>query len=315
MDFGGLSDFRRHDAEQVVMGNMICIPNNTSSALQWNRSQIDVDVPGNEAEENDTAEYMNSNEFTILSNDASRQWRENDKNALAVFVLSGIGLNKTLAIGRFRREIRLNGWEGSKHRNVLIKCCLLWRNNKITQFINPQRAYWKLSQRLSAVQYTCPIRGQFKDLTGAAMEFKTQKCPENRELYVIPDVAQKQSKQSFAICVKIVFGNVDVKSLVHWIEYHRQMKVQKIFMYTYNVSSQARAVISKYMKEGFIDSRQFNYPWKSGSKFSIFQLTETFFSRLQTLFCCYTNLIYSTVAQLQTYSLTFKHLQSMTAQV
>ena len=212
-------------------------------------------------------EYIDPDMLSFLDLNVSQLWQENDRFALAVFILSAVGLNNTLTPGGFKREIRLNGWEGNKHRNVQKKCCYLWTNNKTTSFVNPLRSFWKLSPNLMATQYTCPIKGPFAEVRGVNINFKKAPCPSGKDKYASQDIAQAQPKGSFAICVKIVFGDVDVKSLVHWIEYHRELKVNHIYMHIYNISSQAQTVINRYVREGFIKARPFNYPWQNGSKY------------------------------------------------
>lgn len=258
---------------------------NNEESVDWTNASHEFDDVIIE----DDVDYIHSEEFSVLTQDASRHWNEYDKKALGVFLLSGIGLNKTLALGGFKREIRMNGWEALKHRHAFIKCCYLWNNNKFTQFINPQRSYWKLAYRLAATQYTCPIKGQFKDLIGISINFKKKKCPTDHTVYVEPEVALKPPKRSFAICVKIVYGSIDLQSFVHWIEYYREMKVHKIFMYTYNISKEALGVINRYTKEGFVDSRPFNYPWKGRSMYFIeilFQMCTYLAGETNLFFCC-----------------------------
>ncbi|XP_053390443.1 uncharacterized protein LOC128553331 [Mercenaria mercenaria] len=216
------------------------------------RSQDDVN------KQNDTGNSLTTTATPY--HDTLLQWRQYQKEALAVFILSAIGSNFTLQRG-YKREIKLNGWEGMKHRNMKIKCCVLWNSNKFTYYLAPEKIYWKKS-RLPATQFTCPIRGPLIDVRGITLEFSKKKCPRDESVYIKPFLPKVQPKHSFAICVKIVYGNIDMKLLVDWMEFYREMKVDKVFMFTYNLTNNIETVLQHYTNIGFLDRRHFDFPWK-----------------------------------------------------
>ncbi|XP_060594369.1 uncharacterized protein LOC132748749 [Ruditapes philippinarum] len=192
--------------------------------------------------------------------DTLLQWRQYEREALAVFILSAIGSNSTTK-GGYKREIKLNGWEAMKHRLASIKCCVLWNTDKFSYFKDPEKIFWK-SSRLAATQFTCPIRGPLVDVRGVTLEFRKKPCPRDESVYVKPFLPKLQPKESFAICVKIVYGVVDMKLLVDWMEYYREMKVDKVFMFTYNLTRNIETVLQHYTNTGFLERRHFDFPWK-----------------------------------------------------
>lgn len=192
------------------------------------------------------------------------QWRQYQREALAVFILSAVGSNFTSKPG-YRREIKLNGWEALKHRNKETKCCVFWNSNRYTYYKNPDKVYWKKTT-LPATQFTCPIKGPLIDVRGVTLEFYKKRCPTDESVYIRPFLPKVQARHSLAICVKIVYGNVDMKLLVDWMEFYREMKVDKIFMFTYNLTNNIELVIQRYIDTGFLERRQFDFPWKSAGR-------------------------------------------------
>lgn len=194
----------------------------------------------------------------------SDNWRQYQKEALAVFILSAIGCNVTSKRG-YRRELKLNGWEAIKHSKMETKCCVLWNSDKYSKYKSPDKIYWKKS-RLQAAQFTCPIKGPLIDVKGVTLEFNGKQCPTEEGVYIKPYLPKVQMNKSFAICVIIVYGIVDMRLLVDWLEFYREMKVDKVFMYTYNLADNIEKIINHYVSIGFLDRRQFDFPWKKDGR-------------------------------------------------
>jgi hypothetical protein len=198
--------------------------------------------------------------------DIRNKWQKSQ--ALAVFILSAIGNNLSNIEG-YQHEIKLNGWHGAKHRLTVIKCCVLLVNGTIKHYLNPNKTTRGKRLNLVATQLTCPIKSSLMDVTGVAVEFAKKKCPTKNSDYIVPFIPKRQPKRhSFAICLKILYGNVDNKLLIDWIEFYREIKVDKVFTFVYNITEDTKKIIQYYERLGFLETRQFAFPWKKGRKFS-----------------------------------------------
>ena len=120
---------------------------------------------------------------------------------------------------------------------------------------------------LSAIQIHCPIRGNVRDVVGVSLQYRRSSCPSQRELYVKPVQSMKPPEGSLALCGKIFYGNIDPKLVIDWVEYYRELKVDKIIIYKYNLTKKAEAVIDYYASTGYIQTGRFDFPWKTGSKY------------------------------------------------
>jgi hypothetical protein len=107
------------------------------------------------------------------------------------------------------------------------------------------------------------------DVTGVTVEFAEKKCPTKNSDYIVPFIPKRQQQRnSFAICLKILYGNVDNKLFIDWIEFYREIKVDKVFTFVYNITEDTNKIIQYYERLGFLETRQFAFPWKKGRKCS-----------------------------------------------
>ncbi|KAL4233243.1 hypothetical protein ACF0H5_007927 [Mactra antiquata] len=206
--------------------------------------------------------YITDNTNITQYIDGPPEWMQFRKDALAVFILSAIGSNQTSKRG-YRKEIFLNGWEARKHRWVDKKCCVWWQTNRISSYYKPSSLYWKRSGNLPATQYTCPIKGPLINVLGVKLEFGRSKCPRDRTLYQKVEIPLQHANESIGLCSKIVYGNIDAKLLVDWMEFYREMNVDKVFMFTYNLTRQVETILDYYSSIGFLERRLYDYPWKA----------------------------------------------------
>ena len=177
-----------------------------------------------------------------------------------VFSISVIVTN--LTDDNWWNTVVVNGWEALKHRRSRFKCCYLWDNGKIIPAL-ANKTYYKKGSRLSALQYRCPFGGNREGLKGVSLEFSRSVCPgKNRTSYQVPYFTSKQSKDSVALCAKIVYGNVSSQLLIDWLEYYKEMKVSKIVMFTYNVSAITQTILRYYEETGFVETHPFDFPWR-----------------------------------------------------
>lgn len=202
--------------------------------------------------------------------DVRQDWTEEyANNTLAIVMLSAIAYTNTTTVG-FRQDIKLIGWHGVDIDPVDIKCCISWNSSRISQYLRPRRI--TLGQRIifSAAQFSCPTHGgSLIHIKGVALVSAKKDCPTNASEYIKPFIPNVQVKtHSFAICLKILYGNVDNKLLIDWIEYYREMEVDKIVMFLYNISTHTQHIVTHYTQIGIVEARTFVSPWKRSRKYS-----------------------------------------------
>ena len=176
-----------------------------------------------------------------------------------VYMISIISANTTAKSGW--NKMVVNGWEAYKHKKTRFKCCYYWDNGRLTSAL-ANKTYYKTSTHLRALQYRCPFGGDSQHLKGVAVEFYVQRCSKERSRFQVPYFPVKQPQDSVALCAKIVYGNISTNLLIDWIEYYREMKVSKIVMFTYNIPDVTRKILAYYQDLGFMETREFDFPWK-----------------------------------------------------
>ncbi|KAL4228749.1 hypothetical protein ACF0H5_011792 [Mactra antiquata] len=195
-------------------------------------------------------------EVTTLPSDIQHNWERNETQMLEIFVLSAIGINCSIYDG-YQAEFKLSGWMASKHSNTVIKCCIIMNSGALIEYYRPFRCRGR-NISLTSSQITCPIQSPLQDVKGIALQFAGRKCQQKN---IKPSVPIKPTNnESFAICLKILFGQVDVGLLVEWLEYNRLIGVDKIFMFTYNITREVSDVLKQYINVGFVEKRPYSYP-------------------------------------------------------
>ncbi|KAL4224918.1 hypothetical protein ACF0H5_015614 [Mactra antiquata] len=164
-----------------------------------------------------------------------------------------------------RFEVKLTGWIAWRDSESAIKCCSLLKNNKFTYYKPDIELGFNDERRLLAlIQVTCPVNTSMSQVKGVALQYEDQNCPMDRQMYIMPYVLKPpQKNDSFGICLKLLYGqNIDIVNLKTWIEYYMELGVDKVFMYTYNISKTTHDVLNYYTNKGFIDKRPYDYPMK-----------------------------------------------------
>ncbi|KAL4227241.1 hypothetical protein ACF0H5_012686 [Mactra antiquata] len=195
-------------------------------------------------------------------------------NTLSIFSLSTIGLIQSNSITR--SDIKITGWVTELHRETSIKCCTLLYNGDLFTHYSPDRMNERVIRGISGTQISCPVNSSMNNVKGIAIQFSDQDCPQNGQLYVKPYVLKPpEKKDSFGICLKLLYGqNINIVNLKTWIEYYIELGVDKVFMYTYDISKTTKDVLNYYGKKGFLERRPFDIPFNQtfivGRKTSIY---------------------------------------------
>ncbi|KAL4240174.1 hypothetical protein ACF0H5_000968 [Mactra antiquata] len=187
-------------------------------------------------------------------------------NTLSIFILSAIGLIQSNSISR--SDIKITGWITGLHRETSIKCCTLLYNGDLVTHYNPERLNDRVIRDISGTQISCPVNASMNNVKAVALQFGDQDCPMDGQLYIKPYVPKPPEKEdSFGICLKLLYGqNINIVNLKTWIEYYIELGVDKVFMYTYNISRTTKDVLNYYGKKGFLERRPFDYPMKQKRK-------------------------------------------------
>lgn len=270
-----------------------------SSTLQWGKNlrsvQQKLDASNNYATASSITSGLNTSRNSSSdktqavaiqydpsnSSEIRHTWEKRKKGSLDIFILSAIGTNSSETTG-YRSEIKLNGWQALKHKYVSIKCCILWSSGGISEYFNPNRTHQKKQLSLLGCQIACPVPRPLNHVKGITLQFARKPCTEDKSDYLQPLVPAKPAySDSFVICLKLLYGNIEGPSLIYWIEYYVEMKVDKIFTFTYNISAETEEILNHYYMMGILEWRQFDFPWKGGRKYILYShLTLLFQSML-----------------------------------
>lgn len=203
-------------------------------------------------------------QMTETTFEINNNWNIIRKGKLEIFILSVIG-SITETQTQYQREVKLQGWQAAKIRQSNIKCCILSKSNHVSEYFNPKRIWQHKTLSLLGSQISCPINSSLYNVKGVTLQFAKKNCTNNLSEYIKPLIPKLQTKNnSFAICLKILYGRIDDDNLINWIEYYREMQVDKIFMFTYNITNRTQAILEHYYQLGLVEWRHFDFPWKSG---------------------------------------------------
>lgn len=160
------------------------------------------------------------------------------------------------------RHIVLVGWLNYTLFNSTLQCCLLLGNDSVVCSLNTKRLIWTQvnKQPLMATKFSCPVPRPLLgvQIKGATLSLPEEKC-ENKKFMAV-EYLKKKSKDSIAVCAKIIYGNMSAQRLIEWFEIQKYVGVDKVLMYYYNLNSEAMGVLLHYYKEGFVDLRPFDFP-------------------------------------------------------
>ncbi|KAL4216696.1 hypothetical protein ACF0H5_024419 [Mactra antiquata] len=196
---------------------------------------------------------------SLFPSDIKYNWNSTETKKLMIYMLSGIGQNFSELDG-YEAEVKLSGWIAQERMYTKIKCCILKNSGDLIEYHEPpivQGRQFALSESL----VTCPIKSRLQDINGVVLQLNRGECPASKKLYIkVTAPIKPRNNESFAICLKILYGHVDVRLLVEWLEYYRLIGVDKIFMHIFDLSQEVWDVLRQYTKVGFVETRQYNYP-------------------------------------------------------
>lgn len=169
--------------------------------------------------------------------------------------------------------IVINGWEGYMHVQSQYQCCYKYENNYEQSASLIRKTTWNVNNLkiVKATQFVCPLLS-YK--TKASMElFPTDialvtpngcKSKKGTPKYVsVETVFPERESISIGICAKLIYKNFSPEKLIEWLEFNRLMGVDKVMLFSFDVSPETKFVLDSYEQEGFVFIREFDYPLKS----------------------------------------------------
>lgn len=212
---------------------------------------------------------MRTSQTTVLPGDISHTWYEDEVKNFPIFILSAVGSNTT-SHGYAKSEVKLNGWTVRRFENTAFKCCILLISSFRYEYLHPYTMKGRNYTELSASQITCPLNAPLHHVRGVTLSRVESECPRKMTSYLKPYIPQKiDIEESFAICLKLLYGQVNNEYFKNWIEYNIEIGVDKIVMFTYNISDSTTNLLKKYIKLGYIEKRPFEIPMKRNCKYTL----------------------------------------------
>ncbi|XP_060551474.1 uncharacterized protein LOC132713042 [Ruditapes philippinarum] len=150
----------------------------------------------------------------------------------------------------------VNTWSNQTFVADDIYCCYLMRGGKLIRL-----GHLGINQRSemfnTTAQVECPNPTQQHEygyLRVAGVTVSTQHSCTNENIFREPYYPLKVTKQfSFAVCGKIIYGDINIALTVEWMEYHKYMGVNKVILYPYKLSVMGSKLLKYYRSIGFVD--------------------------------------------------------------
>ncbi|XP_053396878.1 uncharacterized protein LOC123551414 [Mercenaria mercenaria] len=159
----------------------------------------------------------------------------------------------------------VNAWINQTAAKDVQFCCYLMGGGKIIT-LRSLRINQRIEMFNLTAQVECPNpstilkkRSSHSHLVGLTIS-RTGVCISGND-FVKPYYPLKQTnKFSFAICGKLIYGDINIPLTLEWMEYNRYMGVSKVVLYEYNISSEVSKILKYYQSTGFVDVIPFSLP-------------------------------------------------------
>ena len=161
-------------------------------------------------------------------------------------------------------EIVLNGWEGRKHFDKKLNCCFHYQSGETSQVVLANKNPWLQCKRVlyTATQFTCQNpgkrNGSYPD--GVYLTTSNSSCNSRSRHPITIHYPQKQANASIALCTKIAYGSISSRLLTEWYEIQKQLGVNKVVTFLYNLTDSGLVVLKHYQEQGFVDLLSYQFP-------------------------------------------------------
>lgn len=154
----------------------------------------------------------------------------------------------------------VNTWiNGTSDSDVIsddIYCCYLMRGGRTIE-LQPSGINQRSEMFNMTAQIECPnptMTHEYGYLRVAGLTISAPNSCTNENNFVTPHYPLKQTKTfSFAVCGKIIYGDVNIALTLEWMEYYKYMGVNMVVLYPYHLSPKGSKLLNYYRFIGFVD--------------------------------------------------------------
>ncbi|KAK3600274.1 hypothetical protein CHS0354_013701 [Potamilus streckersoni] len=180
-----------------------------------------------------------------------------------IFIYSVIGLNNSEIKNQSTApwsSFGLIAWKHSEVPNTNLSCCFLYENgivlnSKVVKISTYVKA------KVQSFRFECVNPNPSSKPKGVTLIAEHYPCTSDISTYVAPVFPHRQpGNNTLALCAKIAFGNLNADLTVEWIEYNKNMGVDKIAVFVSNLSSTMSRIFQHYQNTGFLDVHPFALP-------------------------------------------------------
>ncbi|KAL3841813.1 hypothetical protein ACJMK2_019914 [Sinanodonta woodiana] len=180
-----------------------------------------------------------------------------------IFIYSAIGLNNTDTNNQSTipwTNFGLAAWKHLKVPETNLSCCFLYQNGIILNFKLRQISTFFKSY-VQSFRFECTNPNPMSKPRGVTLIVTEHTCSTDISTYVAPVFPYRQpGNNTLALCAKVAFGNLNAALTVEWLEYNKNMGVDKIAVFVSNLSSTTSGILEHYQKSGFLEIHPFDLP-------------------------------------------------------
>ncbi|KAL4220871.1 hypothetical protein ACF0H5_019137 [Mactra antiquata] len=168
--------------------------------------------------------------------------------------------------------IVVNGWEYFVHLRNQYDCCYQYNNTDVKSTRLIKKITWNVNDLkiVKATQFVCPLLLHTSD--GVEDMLPTKIALATLNGCQAPNVASKYvnveqmfpiaDKISIGVCAKLIYKNFSAEKLIEWVEFNKMMGVNKMMLFTHDISPDTKFVLDYYVKQGLMFLKEFDYPLK-----------------------------------------------------
>ncbi|KAL4232271.1 hypothetical protein ACF0H5_009845 [Mactra antiquata] len=181
-----------------------------------------------------------------------------------IFYISAVVSHNNL-VGTF---ITLNGWKdnkGDKNIDIDLYCCLQAQDyTEVFKVAKVNILDVSNIKVLAAAQYICNVNStisQSPDLK-VGLALSNTSCKGASYVKADREEIPDRKSPSMAICGKILYDDFPAERVLEWLELNRIQGVDKIVLFTSNITKNTKKVLQHYVEEGFLVVKEFDFPLK-----------------------------------------------------
>lgn len=184
---------------------------------------------------------------------------------IEIFYISAI-VSNNIDMGTY---ITVIGWQAREHKQENVFCCVRFQNtHSVFQVLVRNTIDISHIRLIKATQFICPVTSSYDQASNitVGLAMSEELCMEANYIDAeSEEIPHSENKFSLGICGKILYGDFPAERVLEWLEINRILGVDKIVLYTFNITRETEAVLKYYVNEGFLVTKQFDFPVKCKS--------------------------------------------------